>query len=123
MTFNLKADAQPGRGQKKASTPSTRGRGHATEQDCKSETGTVQLRMNPMPLPLRHGRARGACRPRGIMSGSRRPPCRITPTGGAFDLPGFGCERMDSWWYSPGKGKEETRAKRRLLIASLSGSK
>jgi len=78
MTFNLKADAQPGRGQKKESTPSTRGRGHATEQDCKSETGTVQLRMNPMPLPLRHGRARGACRPRGIMSGSRRPPCRFT---------------------------------------------
>src|SRR5208337_2564125 len=67
---------------KKASTPSTRGRGHATEQDCKSETGTVQLRMNPMPLPLRHGRARGACRPRGIMSGSRRPPCRLTASRG-----------------------------------------
>ena len=31
-----------------------------------------------MPLPLRHGRARGACGPRGIMSGSRRPPCRLT---------------------------------------------
>jgi hypothetical protein len=83
MTFNFKADAQPGRGQRKPSTPSTRGRGHATlEQACKSETGTVQLRMNPMPLPLRHGRARGACRPRGIMSGSGRPPCRLTASRG-----------------------------------------